>query len=145
LHLEGFGGAISNFTTDYGTASATIHDSRFERNVAEAGDAGEGAFAAIAGGGAIGNDSELTVVDSSFTRNKAIGGDSSTSPFHNGHSLGGAISTGSLTPGVHPTVAGGSLVVGEISFYHNVAEGGSENIVTLPLAAILRADAPNNA
>ncbi len=84
-----FGGAISNFTSYYGTAQTTVVDSQFTGNDAIAGSRGVGDFAAIAGGGAIGNDSSLTIRGSSFQRNQAVGGDASVSPFHNGHALGG--------------------------------------------------------
>ena len=140
-----FGGAISNFTTDYGEARVTVTYSQFIGNAAVAGGLGTGDFAAIAGGGAIGNDSVLTVEHSDFVGNQAIGGDEASSPFHNGHALGGAISSGSLTPGVVPTVPGASLIVSHSDFSRNEAIGGNENMVTLPLSQIPRADAPNNA
>ena len=84
------GAAISNF----GVASIT--DSQFAGNLAQAGSGGIGAFAAIGGGGAILNDAALTVTGSSFRDNQAVGGNNSVSPTHNGHALGGGIMSGTL-------------------------------------------------
>ena len=139
---SGFGGAIGSFTTDFGVATATVVDSHFTRNAALAGSRGIGAFAATAGGGAIANDSLLTVTASSFRMNRAVGGDESVSPFHNGHALGGAILSGSLTPALDPTFLGGDLLVSHSSFMGNQSLGGDNNQILL--TDVPRADGPNN-
>ncbi len=137
-----FGGGLVSFTTDFGTATATVADSRFEGNLARAGDRGVGSFAAIAGGGALANDSVMEVLGSSFRDNVAEAGDGSTSPFHNGHALGGAISSGSLTPFALPGYAGGVMTIRRSTFAGNEAIGGDDNVITLP--GIPTADTPNN-
>lgn len=134
-----FVGAIGNFG---GFASATIEKSQFLENDAIAGDRGKGEFASIAGGGAVANDSVLTVDRSEFHKNRAIGGDEAISPFHNGHSLGGAINSGSLFPAFGGP--GATLVVTNSVLTNNESLGGNNNQVTLPAEFIPPADAPNN-
>ena len=139
-----FGGAIGNFTIGYGPASASITGTDFVRNESLAGDRGVGQFAAIAAGGAIGNESAMTITDSRFRFNRAVAGDDSTSPFHNGHALGGALSSGSLTPAVDSASAGASTEITGAEFFGNEAIGGDRNTVTMRLDQIPRADAPDN-
>ncbi len=139
------GGAIANFSTSFGSASASISRTHFTGNISRAGNFGNGEFAAIGGGGAIFNSASMTVADSAFTSNRAIAGDNAVSPFHNGHALGGAINSGSLTPAVDPTDPGASLTIHRSRFSSNEAIGGNHNEVTLPLDQVPLADAPNNA
>jgi hypothetical protein len=130
------GGAIDNL------GSASVTGSTFTSNLAQAGSGGRGDFAAIGSGGAIYNDGVLTATRDSFRDNQALGGSNSVNPFHNGHALGGAISSGSLLP-----LAGGpgaTLVVNQSVFSHNQARGGNDNLVTLPLAFVSPADGPDN-
>ncbi len=129
------GGSLANF------GGADIAGSQFRGNLALAGSRGQGAFAAIGGGGAILNDASLTVADSSFFDNRAVGGDDSVSPSHNGHALGGAIMSGSLTALLG--AAGADLTVSRSDFRHNQALGGHDNRVTD--AAVSPSDAPDNA
>jgi hypothetical protein len=133
---NGLGGAISNEGT------ATVTGCEFVGNLGLAGSDCRGDFAAIGGGGAVHNDAVLTVSGSSFRQNRAQGGNNSVSPFHNGHALGGAIQSGSLLP-----LAGGpaaSLTVQGCTLDHNLSQGGNDNTVTLPLAFVPPADAPDN-
>ena len=135
-----FGGGIAN----YGAGVAEVSGSHFLGNVAEAGDRGAGEFASIAGGGALANGSGLSVVGSSFRDNRALAGNEATSPFHNGHALGGAINSGSLVPAFDPTDPGASLSIGRSVLVGNDALGGDNNTVTLPPDQIPPADGPNN-
>ncbi|MGF1581976.1 MAG: hypothetical protein ACFCD0_21835 [Gemmataceae bacterium] len=139
-----FGGAIDNH------GQAKIESSQFLGNVAEAGDFGVGEFAGIALGGAIQNDAFMEVRESQFLRNQALGGNDSLSPFHNGHSLGGAISSGTLLaalnplpPGIDPNRA--VLDVYGSAFTSNESIGGTRNNVFLPPSNVPKADGPNNA
>ncbi len=136
-----FGGALGNYTTDFGTATATITDSLFDDNQALAGDGGIGPFAAIAGGGAVANDSIMEIVGSTFRHNRAVAGDNSVSDFHNGHALGGALNTGSLSPSAVPDYPGGELVVRRSEFIGNEAIGGNNNEISMDVPP---ADTPNN-
>ncbi len=129
-HIEGF---------------AEVRSSQFIANVAEAGDRGEGEFAAIAGGGAITNYATLILDRSLLAENLAIAGDDSTSPNHNGHALGGAINTGSLVPAFAPDDPGASLFVNNTRITNNWALGGNDNIVTDDPSTIPLADTPNHA
>ncbi|MCO6455681.1 MAG: hypothetical protein J5I93_10340 [Pirellulaceae bacterium] len=132
------GGGIANY------AQATVNYSRFYDNVAEAGDRGNGDFATLGSGGAIYNDGSLQVDNGYFQGNQVLGGDDGVSPFHNGHALGGAISSGTLLPAVG-VLASAELVVTRSTFDGNLALGGSRNVVTLPPGAVPPADGPNNA
>lgn len=133
------GGGLSN---SGGFATAFVTDSRFIGNTAQAGDRGFGEFAATAGGGAISNDTELTILGSRFRDNQAIAGDDSTSPLHNGHALGGAINSGSLDAGFGGPSA--TLTVIESVLTRNQAIGGNNNHVLAPVELISPADGPNN-
>lgn len=137
----GYGGAI---ISTGGTVTAKIEASQFRNNIAEAGDRGLGEFAALALGGALVSDSEMTVTRSQFRGNAAIAGDNSTSPFHNGHALGGAIISGSLLPAAVPTNPGGSLVLEDSLLVNNQALGGNNNTALLDASLIPLADGPNN-
>ncbi len=128
------GGSLANFGV------ASIDNSQFVGNRALAGSRGIGAFAAIGGGGAILNDATLTVDASAFRENVAVGGDDSVSPSHNGHALGGAIMSGSLTALLG--AAGADLTVSRSDFRHNQALGGNDNRVTDPV--VPPSDAPDN-
>ncbi len=125
-----------------GFATATIADSRFVDHLAKAGDRGFGKFAALASGGAIVNDSLMTIVGSEFHGNQAFGGNRSTSPFHNGHSLGGAIISGSLFPAFGGP--GATIELTDSWLIDNQAVGGNNNQVLLPADQIPPADGPNN-
>lgn len=130
------GGGLANF------GNASITDSQFTGNLARAGSRGIGAFAAIGGGGAILNDASLTVAGSSFRDNQAVGGDGSFSPSHNGHALGGAIMSGSLTALPIIGAVGADLTVIGSEFRHNQALGGNDNRIADPMPP--RSEAPNN-
>ena len=120
---------------------ASIEDSTFTGNLAQAGNGGIGAFAAIGGGGAILNDANLTVDGTSFRDNQAVGGSNSLSPTHNGHALGGGIMSGTLLALLGAGSA--TLTVSDSTFSHNLAQGGNDNQVTD--AFVPRSDAPDNA
>jgi hypothetical protein len=128
------GGGIGNFGT------LTVTDSTFKGNVAQAGNGGMGAFAAIGGGGAIVNDASLTVDKTSFRDNQALGGSNSLSPTHNGHALGGGIMSGTLLALLGERSA--TLAVSDSTFSGNLAQGGNDNQVTD--AFVPRSDAPDN-
>ena len=132
-----FGGAVAGYG---GTATTAIEGGFFLGNVARAGDRGRGEFAAIAGGGALANDSRLTVRDAEFVGNRAVAGNEAVSPFHNGHALGGAINSGSLLPAFGGP--GATLEVSRCLVVDNQSLGGNRNRVTL--SEIPRADGPNN-
>ena len=129
------GGGIGNF------GAVSVEDSTFEGNLAQAGNGGIGAFAAIGGGGAIVNDDSLTVEGTSFVDNQAVGGSNSLSPTHNGHALGGGIMSGTLLALLGAGSA--TLTVSDSTFSHNLAQGGNDNQVTD--AFVPRSDAPDNA
>ena len=131
-----FGGGLEN------DGEATIDHSRFEGNVSRAGNSGIGDFAATALGGAITNGARLSVRHSSFADNQAIGGDNSLSALHNGHALGGAVSSGSLLPVIG--LPGASLSIETSSFQSNLSQGGDHNQVLLPPELIAPVDGPNN-
>ena len=118
-----------------------MEDSTFRANLAQAGNGGIGAFAAIGGGGAIVNDNSLTVDGTSFVDNQAVGGSNSLSPTHNGHALGGGIMSGTLLALLGAGSA--TLTVSDSTFSHNLAQGGNDNQVTD--AFVPRSDAPDNA
>lgn len=128
------GGGIGNF------GDLSVLDSTFKGNVAEAGNGGIGAFAALGGGGAIVNDANLTVEGSSFCDNQALGGSDSLSPTHNGHALGGGIMSGTLTALLG--IRSASLTVDDSTFSGNLAQGGNDNQVTD--AVVPLSDAPDN-
>jgi hypothetical protein len=118
-----------------------VKDSTFRANLAQAGNSGIGAFAAIGGGGAIVNDNSLTVEGTSFLDNQAVGGSNSLSPTHNGHALGGGIMSGTLLALLGAGSA--TLTVSDSTFSGNQAQGGNDNHVTD--AFVPRSDAPDNA
>jgi hypothetical protein len=128
------GGGIGNFGT------LTVTDCTFNANVAQAGNGGIGAFAAIGGGGAIVNDASLTVDGTSFRDNQALGGSNSLSANHNGHALGGGIMSGTLLALLGQRSA--TLMVSASTFSGNLALGGNDNQVTD--AFVPRSDAPDN-
>jgi CSLREA domain-containing protein len=84
------GGGLWNWKT----GTATVTDSRFIDNLAQAGSNCTGTFAGLANGGAIYNDNDLTVTGTLFSGNHAIGGSNTTSDAFSGPATGGAISSG---------------------------------------------------
>jgi hypothetical protein len=133
------GNALGGGIGSFGTLS--VEDSTFRANLAQAGNGGIGAFAAIGGGGAIVNDNSLTVEDTLFLDNQATGGSNSLSPTHNGHALGGGIMSGTLLALLGAGSA--TLTVSDSTFSHNLDQGGNDNQVTD--AFVPRSDAPDNA
>lgn len=133
-----FGGGIANV----GMGVADVINSNFYDNIAEAGDYGDGEFAGIASGGAVANTSALSISGGYFRGNQAIASDNATSPFHNGHALGGAINSGSLEPAFGGP--GATLTVERSTLVDNHAIGGNNNTVLLPADQVPFADGPNN-
>ncbi|MFL5244964.1 MAG: hypothetical protein ACJ8FY_22915 [Gemmataceae bacterium] len=131
------GGAIDNLT-----GSATIVDSLFNDNLAQGGNTNSGEFAGLGGGGAIYNDTALTVSGSVFRGNAAIGGNGNVGLIHTGHGVGGAIFSGSVASLFGLRTA--SLNVSDSTFAHNKARGGDGNQTFLPLDFLAPVDGPDN-
>jgi hypothetical protein len=132
-----FGGGLDNLL---GTASIT--GSEFRGNQARGGSGCTGAFAGTASGGAIFNNTNLTVTSSAFSDNQALGGSRNTSDIHDGHALGGAIGSGSVAALFNAGSA--SLRVFASEFAANQARGGDDNTITLPVALTSQADGPSD-
>src|SRR5262249_60864685 len=91
------GGALVNGMG--GFATATISDSLFAGNVAQAGNHDNGDRAAEGAGGALENTGALTISGCAFSHNQAIGGNNSVRTVCPGLGVGGAlISGGPLRP-----------------------------------------------
>ena len=134
-----FGGAIASFN------SAHVTHCLFVGNRSVAGNDCQGDFGGIALGPAILSGSDCVVSHSWFGANQAVAGSRNVSPFHNGHSLGGAICSGSLDSILDPSAPEPNLEIYLSSFSNNQSLGGNENVVFLPPEQIPPADGPNNA
>jgi hypothetical protein len=124
----GLGGGLWNWMT----GTATVTDSRFIDNLAQAGSHCTGTFAGLANGGAIYNDNDLTVAGSLFTGNHSIGGDDTTPsptwpPVWSGPATGGAISSGT-NERLIGEVESAVLNVSQCIFSDNEAHGGNESV-----------------
>jgi hypothetical protein len=131
------GGAIDNLT-----GSAKITNSQFLDNVAQGGNTCSGEFAGLGGGGAIYNDTTLTISGSVFGGNESIGGNGNVGLIHTGHGVGGAVFSGSVASLFGLRTA--SLDVSDSLFTHNRAQGGDNNQSLLPLPFLAPIDGPSN-
>jgi hypothetical protein len=113
------GGAIANGIVSF--ATATITDSQFTFNVAQAGSNESGSMDATAAGGGINNTGSLTIASSTFSHNQAIGGNDSLGTVRPGLGVGGAISSGG------PAGPAAMLLVSTSTFDHNQAISGNGN------------------
>jgi CSLREA domain-containing protein len=121
----GIGGGLWNWQT----GTATVTDSRFIDNLAQAGSHCTGTFAGLGQGGAIYNDNDLGVTGTLFSGNRAIGGDHTTSPAWSGPAVGGAISSGTNERLIGSTESA-ELVVSQCIFKDNEAHGGNESVAS---------------
>src|SRR5262249_29203082 len=112
-------GAFVNGIVSYAAASVT--DSLFAGNVAQAGSHESGDRVAEAAGGALENTSALAVSGSTFSHNQAIGRKDSLSTVRRGLGVGGALISGG------PAGPLATLVVSTSTFDHNQAIGGNGN------------------
>jgi CSLREA domain-containing protein len=117
------GGGLWNWKT----GTATVTDSRFIDNLAQAGSHCTGTFAGLGNGGAIYNDNDLTVAGTLFSGNQAIGGDHTTSPAWSGPAVGGAISSGTNERLIGDPESA-VLNVSQCVFSDNQAHGGNESV-----------------
>jgi hypothetical protein len=102
-------------------ATATINDSLFVGNVAQAGSYDNGDRAGEGAGGALENTGALTACGCTFSRNQAIGGDDNVSTIRPGLGVGGAVISGG------PAGPLATLVLTTSMFDHNQAIGGNGN------------------
>jgi hypothetical protein len=113
------GGAFINGMGSF--ATATITDSVFVGNVAQAGSYDSGDRAGEGAGGALENTGALTVSGCTFSRNQAIGGNDNVSTVRPGLGVGGAVISGG------PAGPLATLVLTKSTFDHNQAIGGNDN------------------
>jgi hypothetical protein len=113
------GGAFVNGMGSF--ATATITDSLFVGNVAQAGSHDNGDRAGEGAGGALENTGALTVSGCTFSHNMAIGGNDSVSTVRPGLGVGGALISGG------PAGPLATLVLSTSTFDHNQAIGGNDN------------------
>jgi hypothetical protein len=125
------GGGLWNWMT----GTATVTDSRFIDNLAQAGSHCTGTFAGLGQGGAIYNDNDLEVTGTLFSGNRAIGGDSTASPAWSGPAVGGAISSGTNERLIGLTESA-VLNVSQCIFRDNLAHGGNECVAAVPQGVV---------
>jgi hypothetical protein len=113
------GGAFVNGMGSF--ATATITDSLFVGNVAQAGSHDNGDRAGEGAGGSLENTGALTVSGCTFSHNLAIGGNDNVSTVRPGLGVGGALISGG------PAGPLATLVLSTSTFDHNLAIGGNDN------------------